>query len=40
VEEKILDLQQKKRDLAEAILSADNRLISALTKDDLEFLLS
>jgi SNF2 family DNA or RNA helicase len=40
VEEKILELQQKKRDLADAILNADNRLISNLTRDDLEFLLS
>jgi SNF2 family DNA or RNA helicase len=40
VEEKILNLQQKKRDLADAILSADNRLIQNLTRDDLEFLLS
>ncbi|ODT98909.1 MAG: hypothetical protein ABS79_05165, partial [Planctomycetes bacterium SCN 63-9] len=40
VEEKILELQQKKRDLADAILNADNRLISSLTRDDLEFLLS
>ncbi len=40
VEQKILDLQQKKRDLADAILGADNRLIQQLTRDDLEFLLS
>ncbi|MDR3635445.1 MAG: DEAD/DEAH box helicase [Isosphaeraceae bacterium] len=40
VEEKILELQQKKRDLADAILNADNRLIQNLTKEDLEFLLS
>jgi len=41
VEEKILDLQQKKRDLADAILNADNRgVISALSREDLEFLLS
>ena len=40
VEEKILELQQQKRDLADAILSADNRLIQNLTRDDLEFLLS
>ncbi|WP_337175997.1 SNF2-related protein [Paludisphaera sp.] len=40
VEEKILDLQQKKRDLADAILNADNRVISTLTREDLEFLLS
>jgi superfamily II DNA or RNA helicase len=40
VEEKILDLQQRKRDLADAILSADKSLIRTLTRDDLEFLLS
>jgi SNF2 family DNA or RNA helicase len=34
-------LQQKKRDLADAILSADNRgVIQNLSRDDLEFLLS
>jgi superfamily II DNA or RNA helicase len=41
VEEKILELQQKKRDLADAILSADNRgVIQSLTREDIEFLLS
>jgi superfamily II DNA or RNA helicase len=41
VEEKILELQQKKRDLADAILNADNRgVIQNLSRDDLEFLLS
>jgi SNF2 family DNA or RNA helicase len=41
VEEKILELQQKKRDLADAILNADNRgVIQNLTREDLEFLLS
>ena len=40
VEEKILELQQKKRDLADAILNADNRMLPNLTRDDLEFLLS
>jgi superfamily II DNA or RNA helicase len=41
VEEKILELQQKKRDLADAILSADNRgAIQNLTREDIEFLLS
>ncbi|MHC5541419.1 DEAD/DEAH box helicase, partial [Singulisphaera rosea] len=40
VEEKILELQQKKRELADAILNADNRLIQNLTRDDLEFLLT
>jgi SNF2 family DNA or RNA helicase len=41
VEQKILELQQKKRDLADAILNADNQgMIAGLTRDDLEFLLS
>ncbi|MBX6313495.1 MAG: DEAD/DEAH box helicase, partial [Isosphaeraceae bacterium] len=40
VEQKILDLQQKKRDLADAILNADNKMLRNLTRDDLEFLLS
>ena len=41
VEQKILELQQKKRDLADAILNADNQgVMAGLTRDDLEFLLS
>lgn len=40
VEEKILELQSKKRELADAILEADNRLMSDLTTEDLEMLLS
>ena len=41
VEEKILELQQKKRDLADAILSADNRgAVQNLSREDIEFLLS
>ncbi len=40
VEQKILDLQQRKRELADSILDGDGRLIANLTKDDLEFLLS
>jgi superfamily II DNA or RNA helicase len=41
VEEKILELQQKKRDLAEAILNADGRsVIQNLSREDIEFLLS
>jgi SNF2 family DNA or RNA helicase len=40
VEEKILQLQQSKRDLADAIINADNSFISGLGKDDLERLLS
>ena len=38
VEEKILELQQKKRDLADAILNADNRgVVQNLSREDLEF---
>lgn len=40
VEEKVLELQQSKRDLAEAIITADNALIAKLGREDLERLLS
>ena len=40
VEEKIIELQQTKRNLAEAIISADGNVLSNLTTDDLELLLS
>jgi SNF2 family DNA or RNA helicase len=40
VEEKVVALQQKKRDLADAILREDNALIRDLTREDLELLLS
>ncbi len=40
VEEKVLELQQGKRDLAAAIISADNSLIRNLQREDLELLLS
>ncbi len=40
VEEKILELQGQKRQLADAIVSADGSLISQLTADDLRLLLS
>jgi superfamily II DNA or RNA helicase len=39
VEEKVAELQQTKRELAEAILTADPALIRNLTADDLETLL-
>jgi SNF2 family DNA or RNA helicase len=40
VEEKVLELlQQAKRDLAEAIISADNSLISRIRREDLKVLL-
>jgi hypothetical protein len=40
VEEKVLELQKTKRDLADAIINADNSLITSLQKEDLELLLS
>ncbi len=40
VEAKILELQQSKRDLAGAIINQSNSLISDLTRDDLDALLS
>ncbi len=40
VEEKILELQSSKRDLANAIIGEDNSLIRDLKREDLELLLS
>ncbi len=40
VEEKVLELQQTKRELADAIINADNSLIRNLSREDLELLLS
>ena len=40
VEEKVLQLQETKRNLADAIISADNSLIRDLKREDLELLLS
>jgi SNF2 family DNA or RNA helicase len=40
VEEKVLELQKSKRDLADAIIGADNSLIRDLKREDLELLLS
>jgi SNF2 family DNA or RNA helicase len=40
VEEKVLELQKTKRDLAAAIISADNSLIRNLRPEDLELLVS
>ncbi len=39
VEERVLELQQKKRDLADAIINADNSLIRTLSREDLQLLL-
>ncbi|MCC6264642.1 MAG: DEAD/DEAH box helicase [Bryobacterales bacterium] len=40
VEEKVLDLQKTKRDLADAILNEDNSLLRNMKREDLELLLS
>ncbi len=40
VEEKVLELQKSKRDLADAIIGEDNALIRDLRREDLELLLS
>ncbi len=40
VEEKVLELQKTKRDLADAIMGEDNSLIRDLKREDLELLLS
>ncbi|MBI4469741.1 MAG: DEAD/DEAH box helicase family protein [Acidobacteria bacterium] len=40
VEEKILELQRSKRDLADSIINADNSLMRNLAREDLELLLS
>jgi SNF2 family DNA or RNA helicase len=40
VEEKVLELQQTKRDLADSIIDAHNSLSSGLSVEDLALLLS
>lgn len=40
VEDKIVELQRSKRELADAIVSADNSIIRNLSREDLELLLS
>ena len=40
VEEKVLELQSTKRDLADAIVNADNSVLRNITSDDLKLLLS
>jgi SNF2 family DNA or RNA helicase len=40
VEEKVLELQEKKRDIAGSIVSTENGGISGLTRERLDLLLS
>ncbi len=40
VEEKVLELQQSKRDMADAIITADNSAMTNLRREDLKLLLS
>ncbi len=39
IEEKVLELQKRKRELADSIINADNSLIRNITREDLELLL-
>ena len=40
VEEKVIQLQKSKRALADAIITADNSVLTGLTKETLDLLLS
>src|SRR5207248_1581714 len=40
VEERVLELQQTKRELADAIIGAENSVLRGLTRENLELLLS
>ena len=40
VEEKILQLQQKKKSLADELISEDTSFVKKLTKEDIVFLFS
>jgi SNF2 family DNA or RNA helicase len=40
VEERIIELQARKRQLADAIINADNSALAGLTREDLELLLA
>jgi SNF2 family DNA or RNA helicase len=40
IEERVLELQGRKRQLADAIIAADNRLVATLGREDLEALLA
>jgi SNF2 family DNA or RNA helicase len=40
VEEKIVELQKSKRDLAEALIASDGSVLRQLTAEDLQMLLS
>jgi SNF2 family DNA or RNA helicase len=39
IEEKILELQQRKADLASSLLSSDSNAVKALSEEDIEQLL-
>ena len=40
MEERVAELQEKKRELADVLLGSDKSLIQEMTSDDLEVLLS
>ena len=40
IEEKMVELQEKKRELVDAVISSDSGMVKKLTADDVEFILS
>ena len=40
IEERILELQQRKRELFNSVITADSGIPKSLTRDDVEFILS
>ena len=40
IEERVLDLQKAKREIADAIITADNSVIAGRSREQLELLLS
>jgi SNF2 family DNA or RNA helicase len=40
IEEKIIQLQQQKKQLADDLISADEGFVKALTEDDIKYLFS
>lgn len=40
IEEKMVELQEKKRELVDAIISTDSGMVKNLSADDVEFILS
>jgi non-specific serine/threonine protein kinase len=39
IEEKIIELQNKKKDLIDSLISKDDKSITSMSKDDIKFIL-